>query len=275
VINNLLDILEAWWIDFQENIPQIIAGILVFVLSYYIARLFSQMLKRAMKKRKSDPELTVLLSRILRWTIIILGLILALEQAGQNVSALIASLGIIGFTIGFALQDVSSNLVAGLLLLYQQPFDLGDSIEVAGYAGTVKEIDLRATEMKTFDGLSVTIPNKDIYTNTITNFSRTNQRRIEHSFAIPNYHDIEFIQKLLLRKFEEMSLILKKPAPVVKFDNFDNSTINLSVYLWYETNKHGFVDVNNLSAIVIKEVLDDANIEMALPTRMVMVEKKV
>jgi small conductance mechanosensitive channel len=203
-----------------------------------------------------------------------LGLILALEQAGQDVSALIAGLGIVGFTIGFALQDVSSNLVAGLLLLYQQPFDLEDAIEVAGYSGTVKDIKLRATEMLTFDGRLVLIPNKDVYTNTITNFTRSKRRRIDYRLGVAYESDVEAVQKILLDALADVPVILKDPTPTVKFEAFGESTFDLIVSVWYDTEAQGGLVVNNAAVVAIKKALEGAKIEMPFPTRKVFVQEE-
>jgi small conductance mechanosensitive channel len=273
IVENLLSILEDWWASVIENIPQIIAGILVFIVSLYLARLLSRLLAKGMRRRKSDPELTILLSRIVRWTIIVLGLILALEQAGQDVSALIAGLGIAGFTIGFALQDVSSNLVAGLLLLYQQPFELGDAIEVTGYSGTVKEINLRATEMLTWDGLLVMIPNKDVFTNTITNYTRSKKRRLNFLVGISYESDVKYAEKVLLDALNDVPILLKDPAPSVKFESFGESTFDLDVYVWFDTEKEGLVEVNNAAVLAIKTALEGANIDMPFPTRKVLLQQ--
>jgi len=274
IAENLLSILETWWANVIENLPQVIAGIIVLIISFYVARLLSQMLKKGMRRRNSDPELTILLSRILRWTIIVLGVILALEQAGQDVSALIAGLGIAGFTIGFALQDVSSNLVAGLLLLYQQPFELGDAIEVAGYAGKVQEINLRATEMLTWEGLLVMIPNKDVFTNTITNYTRSKKRRLNFLVGISYESDVKVAEKVLLDALDEVPILLKDPAPCVKFESFGESTFDLGVYVWFDTEKEGIVEVNNAAVLAIKTALESANIDMPYPTRKVLIQQE-
>ncbi|MGD8457489.1 MAG: mechanosensitive ion channel [Anaerolineales bacterium] len=274
IVANLLSILEDWWASVVDNIPQIIAGILVLIVSFYLSRLLSRMLRKGMRRRNSDPELTILLSRIVRWTIIILGVILALEQAGQDVSALIAGLGIAGFTIGFALQDVSSNLVAGLLLLYQQPFELEDAIEVAGYSGTVKEINLRATEMLTWEGLMVLIPNKDVFTNTITNYTRSKKRRLNFLVGISYESDVKVAEKVLLDALTEIPILLKDPAPSVKFESFGESTFDLGIYVWFDTEKQGLFEANNAAVLAIKTALESANIDMPFPTRKVLIQQE-
>ncbi|OQY35105.1 MAG: hypothetical protein B6I38_01835, partial [Anaerolineaceae bacterium 4572_5.1] len=110
--------------------------------------------------------------RTTRWAIIIWGLFLGLQQVEFNLTGFVTGLGIVGFTIGFAFQDIAKNFMAGMLLLLQQPFDIGDSIEVAGYAGTVTDIEIRSTALRTFDGRHVIIPNAEVFTGVITNFSR-------------------------------------------------------------------------------------------------------
>ena len=273
ILNNLADILEIWKSGFIEKFPQIIIGLIVFFISLYASRLLSRLVRRGMELRKSDPELTVLLSRVVKWVIITLGVLLALEQAGQDITALIAGLGIVGFTIGFALQDVSANLVAGLLLLYQQPFDLGDSIKVSDYSGTVNQIDIRATQIKTFDGLLVMIPNKDIFTNTITNYTRTNRRRIDLSIGVSYETDLEHVQKLLLEALNGIPLLLKDPSPSVEIAGFGDTAINLTVYFWYDTGKQGFLPVKNTCASTIKEALETAGVDIPYPTRTIHLQK--
>jgi len=98
---------------------------------------------------------------------LILGIIIALQQVNFNVTAFLTGVGILGFTVGFALQDVSKNFVAGLLLLLQQPFNIGETIQVAGYTGRVSAINMRATELGTHDGQIVLIPNATVFTSPI------------------------------------------------------------------------------------------------------------
>ncbi|MEJ2758381.1 MAG: mechanosensitive ion channel family protein, partial [Anaerolineales bacterium] len=181
-----------------------IAGLLIFLVSVYLARLFSRMAGRVLERRQKDKELNLLITRLVRWTVISLGIILALEQAGQDVTALLTGLGILGFTVGFALQDVSANLVSGILLLFEQPFDIEDSIQVAGYAGTVKSINLRATEMLTWEGLRVLIPNRDVFTNTITNYTRITQRRIGLSVGVGYDSDLTIVEETALNAVKNL-----------------------------------------------------------------------
>ena len=183
-----------------EFIPKLVTAMVVLVLAVLVAGLISRTVVRALKRRETDPELTILFGKVVRWTVIILGSALALEQIDFDLTAFLTGLGIIGFTVGFAIQDVSKNFVAGLLLLLEQPFDIGDAIEVGEFAGTVLTVELRDTELRTFDGRHVLIPNADVFTNPIVNYSRAVRRRIDLDVGVAYDSDIE---RLALQPFQQ------------------------------------------------------------------------
>ena len=272
IIQNVVTILQTWWQSFLENLPSIVAGLLIFILGIVLARVLTRAVQRVMKRRKDDAELMVLITRLVRWTVIGLAAILALEQAGQDVTALLTGVGILGFTVGFALQDISANLVSGILLLFEQPFEIEDSIEVAGYAGTVKAINLRATEMLTWDGLLVLIPNKDVFTNTITNYSRIDQRRIGLSVGVGYDTDLAELEKIALEAVKQVPGVKQDPAPFFTVDSFGESAIKTTVYYWYDTKDLKHPDLVNAGAVALKYSLDAAGIDIPYPIRSVRME---
>lgn len=272
-LENILVVLEEWWQGFVENLPSLIAGLVIFLLSLYLASVVSRAIRRVMRRREKDQELIVLIDRLARWTIIGLGILLALEQAGQDVTALLTGLGILGFTIGFALQDISANLVSGILLLFEQPFEIGDSIEVASYSGTVKNIHLRATELITLDGLMVLIPNREVFTNTITNFSQIEQRRIGLSVGVGYDSDLNNVEAVALAAVKSLKGVKEAPAPFFLVDSFGDSAINTTVYYWYDTRAEGLADMTNLGAVALKKAMEQAGIDLPYPIRSVRLEK--
>jgi len=273
-LDNVLEVLNTWWQNFIENLPSLITGLIIFLLSLYLARVFTRMTRRVMIRRKEDPELTVLITRLVRWSVIGMGILLALEQAGQDVTALLTGLGILGFTIGFALQDISANLVSGILLLFEQPFDIGDSIEVAGYTGTVKTINLRATEMLTLEGLLVLIPNRDVFTNTITNYTRISQRRIGLSVGVGYDSDLKFVEQTALDAVKALNGVKQDPPPFFLVDSFGDSAINTTVYYWFATTDSGLPDMTNAGALAIKIAFEQAGIDMPYPIRIVRIKNE-
>ena len=274
IAENLLNILTTWWESFVENLPSLVAGLLIFLFSLYLAHLLAKTTKRFMQRRADDQELAILIPRLVRWTVIGLGIVLALEQAGQDVTALLTGLGILGFTVGFALQDISANLVSGILLLFEQPFEIGDAIEVAGYSGTVKQINLRATELLTWDGLKVLIPNRDVFTNTVTNFTQISQRRIGLSVGVGYESDLKEVENIALSAIRALPTIKEDPAPSFMVNRFGDSAVYATIYYWYDTKDLTLPDMTNVGAVALKRAFDESGIKIPYPIRVVQLQEK-
>jgi len=161
--------LQNWFTTFLKYLPNLIAGIVIFILTLIGSGFIAKWVRRLVKVKVDNKELHQLVFRITRWVILILGTILALDQVNFDVTGFIAGLGVAGFTIGFALQDIAKNFISGLLLLYRQPFHLGDYVGISDYEGRVKEINIRDTVIETLDGELVIIPNQDVFENPILN----------------------------------------------------------------------------------------------------------
>jgi small conductance mechanosensitive channel len=148
-------------------LPRIIAAIVVLIVSLLLAGLSSRLLRSALERRKFGREFTQFICEVTKWSVICLGIVVSLQQVDFDVTAFLTGVGILGFTVGFALQDVSKNFIAGLLLLLQQPFMIGETIQVTGYTGEVTAISMRATTLKMDDGQVVLIPNATVFTSPI------------------------------------------------------------------------------------------------------------
>jgi small-conductance mechanosensitive channel len=253
--------------DLIAFIPNLFSAIIIFLATLYISRLGVRVLQAALNKRHVDPEVKLLLLLMARWSIIIFGMIWALSQVNFNVTSFVAGLGIIGFTVGFALKDIAENFVAGILLLLQQPFDIGDAVEVAGYGGTVTSIEIRSTTIRTWDGLLVIIPNADVYGNAITNYSKVNKRRINVSVGVGYETDLEKADVLIRQVIDVLPGIKDDPAPQVVFDAFGDSAINATVYFWIDTGEAGYFA--SLDAVVkgIKRTFEAESVNIPFPIR--------
>lgn len=250
-------------------IPFLIVSLLIFVLSLYLAGLMSRGVRRLLERRKVDQELTLLLSQVTRWALIVVGVALALEQIGFDLTAFLAGLGILGFTVGFALQDVSKNFVAGVLLLLEQPFDLGDTIEVGGLIGRVAKVDVRATELYTPEGQNVIIPNGEIYTSAITNYSRYPRRRVELTVGVGYESDLEQVRAVALDALTGLPGLLADPAPQVIFRNFGESSIDFTLYFWVDLEKISYLTALDAAVVRIKDAFEKAGIDIPFPVRTV------
>lgn len=260
--------MQPYFEQFSESVlaalPNLLTAALIFFASIYLGKLLSRLLVNVLKARKADPEVTKLLGQITRWSIIVAGIITALQRF-FDVTAFLAGLGIIGFTIGFALQNVMQNFAAGVILLIQQPFNVGDAIEVNGYGGTILSIDLRTSEMRTFDGLIVIIPNGDILSNPITNYTRAKLRRIELPVGVAYGTDPTKVRNVILEAVRDVPGFVSEPAPLVAFHTFGGSTLDMTVFFWFDTGLTTPFAAKDAAFELIKAALDKNGIEIPFP----------
>lgn len=256
-------------------LPRLIFGLVIFAIGLYVAGLARKVVRAYSAKRNLDSELTMLFGRLAYWGVAVLATVLALEQVNFNVVAFVAGLGVVGFTIGFALQDIAKNLVAGMLLLLQQPFAIGELIEVNGYSGRVEDISLRATQLRTFDGLLVYIPNADVYTSPLTNLSRAPKRRIELKVGVAYDTDLEAATEVILAAIVGVpGVIADDPAPQVVFKTFGDSAIELSLYYWFDTAASGYFAAQDGGVKAITRAFRAAGIVIPFPIRTVVMAQE-
>ena len=147
--------------------PRVVGVVVILVIFFILTKIVKRLIISAAERLKLDSNLTSLLARTSKITLIIFGFVTALGTLGINVSALVAGLGLTGFALGFAMKDTISNLLSGVLILLYRPFELGNRIKVSGYEGIVTSIDLRYTVLDT-EGNKVLIPNSKLFTDPIT-----------------------------------------------------------------------------------------------------------
>ncbi|MBN1991794.1 MAG: mechanosensitive ion channel [Anaerolineae bacterium] len=255
-------------------IPKLVVAIVIFLVMLYVANLAAKAVKNATQKRRFDAELSMLFCRLTRWSLIILGTIWALQQVSFNVTGFVAGLGIAGFTIGFALKDIAENFVAGILLLLQQPFDIGESIEVAGYSGTVTDIQIRATTIHTWDGLLVLVPNASVYTSAITNYSKVDKRRIGLDIGVGYETDLQKAHDTMLKVVSDLPGVIKDdPEPTVIFKEFADSAINASLYFWVDLHQADYFPTLDAAVKAIKVAFEKEGINIPYPIRTVYVNQ--
>lgn len=224
-------------------LPRLAVALLVFLVFLWLANWAGRVVNRILNRqaKKLDPTLIILFTRLTRWSIAVVGIISAVETLGVNVTGLLAGLGIVGLTVGFALQDIAKNFTAGLLLMIQQPFQIGDTIEVKGFGGTVKDISLRATEMLTFDGLYVMIPNADVFINPITNYSKINRRRVSLTGSVAYGVDLELATRSIMDAIRRLpGIVTDKPLPSVVFNQLTDSVIRFTLHYWIDLGQTDF-----------------------------------
>jgi small conductance mechanosensitive channel len=265
----LTAILEQLIIDFLALLPNLIAALVVFAMGLYLASIIRRLVRRGLESRTKNPQPITLISQLAYWLVIILVAAISLQMVGFNLTAFLAGLGIAGITIGFALQDVSKNFIAGLLMLIQQPFEIGEFIEVGDFAGKVIAIDLRATQIRTADGKLVLIPNGDVIITPITNYSEAQARRVEISTGVAYESDPEDVRQIALGAIESIPGIQSEPEAEVLFQAFGSSTFDLTLYFWIDTNQTNVAAAKDAGLKAIKGAFEEAQIDMPFPTQTV------
>jgi small conductance mechanosensitive channel len=267
--NNLSDLLQDLYAGLIGFIPDLIISLIIFLAGLYLAGLIRRVQSRWLVRRNASTETTLVIEAITKWTLYVLVTTMALNQIGFNLTAFLTGLGILGFTVGFAIQDVSKNFVAGLLLLLEQPFGIGDTIEVKGFTGTVLDVQLRATEMRTLDGLIVQIPNADIFTSPITNFTRATMRRIELKTGVAYGTDLESARGTALQAVFRIEGVLVDPAPRLVYDKLGPSSLEFSLYYWIDTGATDYLTAVDAGVVAIETAFSAAEIEMPYPMQTV------
>jgi small-conductance mechanosensitive channel len=258
---------------FAENLPSYLFAIGLFIVTLFLSRLAERGVKRSVKRRVEDPETQQLLGRIALWSVIVLGTMTALNQIpGVDVTSVLAGLGIVGFTIGFALQDIARNFIAGLLILMRQPFNVGDAVEIAGHPGTVMEITVRDTIIKTWDGVMEIIPNLDVYTNPIVNYSELPLRRRTVTIGLGYGEDVDRARQILLDVIRSIEGVLKEPAPELLTEEFGDATLNMAARFWVNQQTHNMFVVHSNVVDALNDVAEREGIDMPYPTQVVQLE---
>ncbi|URN98572.1 small-conductance mechanosensitive channel MscS [Leclercia adecarboxylata] len=220
---------QALLLSYAVNI---VAAIAIIIIGMIVARIISNAVNRVMRARHIDATVADFLSALVRYGIIAFTLIAALGRVGVQTASVIAVLGAAGLAIGLALQGSLSNLAAGVLLVTFRPFRSGEYVDLGGVAGTVLQVQIFSTTLRTVDGRIVVIPNGKIIANNIINFSREPVRRNEFIIGVAYDSDIDKVKQLLTNIIESDERILKDRDMTVRLNELGASSINFVVRVW-------------------------------------------
>lgn len=249
------------------RIPYLIIGIIVFVLFMFAGRIIKGILLTAGKRTRLDVTLADLLGRLVSFVITLLGLFVAAVIIFPTFKPgdLITGLGITSVAIGFAFKDVLQNFFAGILLLWRRPFVVGDTIRTKDYEGTVEEITVRSTRLRTADGERAVMPNGEVYTSGILVSTAYAHRRLRFTVGVGYTDSIEEARQTIRRVLERTEGVLKEPAPGVYVAELAPSSVNFDVYFWIESQHTNVLKVKDGVITGVKLALDEAGIDMPYP----------
>lgn len=248
----------------------VVYAIVILILALVIAGWARQrVVGFARRHERVDNTLFGFLGSLLKYTILAFAGIFVLNRFGIQTTSLVALVGAAGLAVGLALQGTLSNLAAGVMLILFRPFRAGDSVEIAGTSGKVKEIALFFTELATLDNIQVIMPNGDVWSSKIINYSSNPTRRIDLTVGVAYDSDLIQVETVLHRIVSAESRILSDPAPFIKVKNLGDSSVDFAVTVW--VSRDDWWDTRCDLQRAIKDGFDSEGIAIPYPTRTVVV----
>ena len=227
-------------------------GALAWVVRWLLTRLFAVII--------GDRTLENLIRQLVYYTIWLLGIIIAVNALGFDPQALVTGIGLTSLALGFALQDILSNFVSGLLILALRPFELGDEIVIGETEGAVERINPRATEFRTYDGRSVLVPNAELFTSRVTNNTAAPMRRGAITFPLGYDQDLPRAMAVLREAVANTPGVLTKPPNTIIVRELNDADVILEVRFWTESTRCDFLEAASEVSQAMVRALREADL---------------
>lgn len=267
--------MEQFWQAFSEvavaYAGRVVVALLVLLAGWIFAGWAGSATRRALSRARVDETLSRFLSKLARWTVLLLVVLACLGVFGVETTSFAAVIGSAGIAIGLAFQGTLSNFAAGIMLLMFRPFKVGDVITVAGQTGKVDEIELFTSTIDSFDNRRFIIPNGQIFGATIENISYHPQRRADVPVGVDYSADVDRTREVLTQAARAVPGALEDPAPAVVLLGLGDSAVNWTVFVWAKAEEFG--DVRQAAIRAVKMALDEAGIGIPFPQMDVHLDK--
>jgi small-conductance mechanosensitive channel len=258
---------ESLWETILGALPRVGYAIVVIVAGWLTARGLRWILRRVMSRRRT-PSFATVMSSLVSWVFLAVVVLLSLAVTFPSVRPVdvLAGLGFFSVAVGFAFQDILENLLSGVLLLFRQPFRAGDHIDVVGQTGIVIEINIRETQIMTFDGELVIVPNRDVYKNVIVVSTHQPIRRLEFGVGVAYQSDIDEAVDVIKRTLVEVPGVNRDPAPAALVDELGDSAVKVRALFWTSSDPISTIGVLDTAIRSVKSTLESRGIEIPPPT---------
>jgi len=248
-----------YWNMFVLSLPRIALALLILLLFYFGSKYLSALIKRKFLNEEHDPLFVNFLIKTSKVLLIIVGIILAMQAVGLSgvAQGLLAGAGISAFIFGFAFKDIAENFLGGLILAFNRPFSLDDTIQIRDFTGYVKALNFRTTHIKTFDGKDVFLPNSIVVKEPVTNYTRDGQIRVDFAVGIAYEDDISRAISVILETITPIAHRIKDKEPFSVVEELASSTVNLRVFFWVRTSdfRKGVLEIKSEVISRVKEIL--------------------
>jgi len=246
---------------------KIIGAIIILILGRIVAGIGRKLVSRMLEKSQTDPSIIAFVGSLTYFLILIFAILAALAKFGIQTASFVAIIGAAGFAVGFALQGSLANFAAGVLILVLRPYKVGDWIDSAGVAGSVREIQLFTTILASGDNIKIMVPNGKIFGDVIKNVSGYDTRRVDLVMGIGYSSDIQTAYDVMMNQIKGDDRILSDPAPQIAVAELADSSVNFVVRPWVK--KEDYWSVKFDLTRKIKEAFDENGIEIPFPQQVV------
>ncbi|MDJ0598009.1 MAG: mechanosensitive ion channel family protein [Crocosphaera sp.] len=267
IINSMTDLIGSA----TKAVPAVLAGIIILFLTKFAADFVCRLANKIGKKAFKSRSLQLLLAKTTHIFVWVVGVLFAAVVAfpGLRLGDIIATLGLSSVAIGFAFQDIFKNFLSGILLLIQEPFSINDQIIVGDYEGTVEAINIRTTQIRTYQGERVLLPNSTVFTSAVQVRTAFNHRRTDLGVGVDYNTELPRAKSILLQTVDNIEGILENPEPEVDLVNFGGSSIDLVVRYWTAPCQADVRRIQSETIMAIKAAFDEADINIPYPIRTV------
>src|SRR5690554_3961708 len=271
IFNYLKTLFETTLFTIKDT-PVTPLSILIFILFLIGFSLFASFVKRSLNKKIlprfiKDSGLRYTLARMSQYAIVIFGLYFSFQFLGIDLTGLAVIFGFLSVGIGFGLQNITSNFIAGLIVLFERPISVGDRIIVNGIEGDVQEINIRSTTIKSINNISIIVPNSDFVSKEVVNYSYGDPTfRLDIEVGIGLSSDLEVVFRALNEVAEAHESVLKSPKHDVHLRSFGASAWNMQLLVWMADVKNQYIVLNELNQAIVHK-FREYNIEMPFPQR--------
>lgn len=273
-LKNLIDKLISWFDTFILSLPNVFLATFVFSITYFLSSRISRRVTNGLTNKIKKSSIRNLIGTVISIAFITLGLILALGilDLDQALSTLITGAGVAGLAIGLALQGTLANTFAGISLSLKDDIDIGDYIETNSFGGTVEDINLRDTKLRTLDNNLVVIPNSLISANPYKNYSLTKELRLVIESGVGYDSDLRRVEKITVDLMKE-KFPYRSDEIEFNYLSFGDSSIDFQLRVWIKaTKKITFIRAKSEAIMLIKDLFEKEGINIPYPTTTVIAE---
>ena len=276
--SGLMDLLTGIW-DFLgtgifqiKGAPVTLGNLLMFSIMLIVvvagAKVFSKLLYvRILRNVKMDESMRYTLQRITHYAILILGILFSLQFVGLDLSGLTVIFGLLSVGIGFGLQNMTSNFISGIMLLFERPISVGDRIVVGNLEGDVKEINMRSTTINSIDNISIIVPNSDFVSNQVINYSHGDTKiRMRVEVGVSYNSDLELVLETMKQSALDHPEVMHEPEPIVMLKNFGDSSWDMLLLCWIPDPKRQYKIASDIRCDLVRR-FREKNIEIPFPQR--------